>query len=307
MIGKSLLMQWSTLSPIVLMQTLPAVSAVDLHQRAVWAYTIPALLESGQVQSTTGLLYFQNRDWDRAVAHYSQALQTFESAKDTVAVGCTLTQLSVVFAHRRQYRWAVDYAQQAVNSLSQTDSQSACGAALHNLGVAYYHRGRNRLALKVLEKALALRSTLGDDIGEALTLGCMGRVYTALGQYWSALSCYEVALDIYHQYQSVFEGSWYETTIRLRLAKMARKLGHPDLAIAHYQAALTLSHGTLDTAQTADILNELGRVHEDLQQITTALAYYQQAQQLMPDCEPVEGDRERLENIPTSGLFSLYY
>lgn len=303
----NLLAQWSTLSPVVLMQTLPAVSAVDLHQRAVWAHAVPKLLKSGQAQSTTGLLYFQNRNWDQAVAYYSQALCAFQTAKDAVAVGCTLTQLSVVFAHRQQYRWAIDYARQAVSCLGETDSQSAYGAALHNLGVAYYHRGRNRLALNALEKALALRNDLGDEVGETLTLGCMGRVYAALGQYWSALSCYKIVLDAHYQHQSMFEGSWYETTLRLRIARIARKLGHLDLAIVHYQAALTLSHATSDTAQTADILSELGQVHEDLHQCTTALGYYQHAQQLMPDFEPLEGDREVLENIFVSGLFSLHY
>jgi tetratricopeptide (TPR) repeat protein len=305
MMSKVLLIYWATQAPVMLMQALPSVQTIDLYQRVMWAQAIPPVLEAGQVQQAKGLLYFQAGQWDGAAAHYLHALRAFRAACDLTAQGYTLTRLSVVFAHRKQYRWAVEYAKQAVKQLSQVENPTAYAAALHNLGIALYHRGRNRAALRALESACGLRHEAGDDLGEAITLGCMGRVHMAMAEYWSALSCYEIALDIYQHHQSVFEGPWYEIMIRLRLAKACRRLGHPDEAIKHYQIALALSD-TTDKLTTTEILTELGQVYEDLGQFGAALSYYQQAKHLRAG-QGERCDRTPLESLLSSDPFSLYY
>ncbi|MFQ4136396.1 tetratricopeptide repeat protein [Nodosilinea sp. PGN35] len=279
--------------PTVLMQAFPAVQTVEPRYHLAWLRSVPAWLETGKTQAALGQLYCQLGEWDRAAGAYLRSLNTFSQAEDTVALGRTLTHLSVVFAQRQQYRWAYDYAAQAVQQLHATDDHPGYAAALHTLGMAHYYRRRHRLALKTLEKALALRHELGDELGEAITLGCLGRVYVARDDHWCALSCYEAALDGYRQHQPRLEGNGYEIMIRRRIARLASSAGHRDLAIAHFEAALMLCQ-RCDRQLAAEILIDLATLHESLDQNKIALRYHQQARQLQQSAKPPAGDHNAI-------------
>lgn len=280
--------------PVMLMQTFPVVQTIEQRYHLSWLRSVPALLETGKTQSALGHLYCQLGEWDRAAGAYLRSLNAFSHAEDAVALGHTLTHLSVVFAQRQQYRWAYDYAAQAVQQLHNTADDAGYAAALHTLGMGHYYRRRYRLALRTLEKALALRHELGDELGEAITLGCMGRVYAVRGEHWCALSCYEAALDGYRQHQHQLEGNSYEIMIRRRIARLAKSAGHTDLAIAHFEAALMLCQ-KCDCAVAAEILTDLASLHEGLRQNEIALRYHQQARQLQQSAKPKASEND----VPT--------
>ncbi|MGG6242409.1 tetratricopeptide repeat protein [Nodosilinea sp. AN01ver1] len=279
--------------PVILMQMFPAVQTIEQRYHLSWLRSVPALLETGKIQSALGHLYCQLGEWDRAAGAYLRSLNALSHAEDAVALGHTLTHLSVVFAHRQQYRWAYDYAAQAVQQLHNTDDDAGYAAALHTLGIGHYYRRRYRLALKTLEKVLALRHELGDELGEAITLGCMGRIYAAQSEHWCALSCYEAALDGYRQHQHQLEGNSYEIMIRKRIARLAKSAGHVDLAVAHFEAALMLCQ-KCDRALAVEILTELASLHEGLQQTKTALRYHQQARQWWQSVKPETTDKNAI-------------
>lgn len=292
--------------PVLLMQSFPAVQTIEPRYHLAWLRTVPALLETGKTQSALGHLYCQLGEWDRAAGAYLRSLNAFSHAEDAVALGHTLTHLSVVFVHRQQYRWAYDYAAQAVQQLHNTEDDAGYAAALHTLGMAHYYRRRYRLALKTLEKALALRHELGDELGEAITLGCMGRVYAVRGEHWCALSCYEAALDGYRQHRTLLEGNGYEIMIRRRIARLASSAGHADLAIAHFEAALMLCQ-KCDRELVAEILTALASLHEGLQQNEIALRYHQQARQLQQSAKPKASENTAPAPIPSQLTEEGYY
>ncbi|MGF1518959.1 MAG: tetratricopeptide repeat protein [Nodosilinea sp.] len=292
--------------PVILMQMLPAVQTIEQRYHLSWLRSVPALLETGKTQSALGHLYCQLGEWDCAAGAYLRSLNAFSHAEDAVALGHTITHLSLVFAHRQQYRWAYDYAAQAVQQLHNTADDTGYAAALHTLGMGHYYRRRYRLALKTLEKALALRHELGDELGEAITLGCMGRVYAARSEHWCALSCYEAALEGYRQHQTLLEGNGYEIMIRKRIARLATSAGHTDLAIAHFEAALVLCQ-KCDHEQAAEILTELASLHEGLQQNEIALRYYQQARQLQQSAKPKSSENTAPTPIPSQLMEEGYY
>jgi tetratricopeptide (TPR) repeat protein len=292
--------------PVILMQALPTVQTVEQRYHLSWLRSVPALLETGKTQSALGHLYCQLGEWDRAAGAYLRSLNAFSHAEDAVALGHTLTRLSVVFAHRQQYRWAYDYAAQAVQRLHDTEDEAGYAAALHTLGMGHYYRRRYRLALKTLEKALALRHELGDDLGEAITLGCMGRVYAVRGEHWCALSCYEAALDGYRQHQHQLEGNGYEIMIRRRIARLASGAGHRDLAIAHFEAALMLCQ-KCDRELATEILTDLSSLHEGLQQNEIALRYHQQARQLQQSAKPKSSENTVPTPISSQLMEEGYY
>ena len=292
--------------PVILMQMLPAVQTIEQRYHLSWLRSVPALLETGKTQSALGHLYCQLGEWDLAAGAYLRSLNAFSHAEEAVALGHTLTHLSVVFVHRQQYRWGSDYAAQAVRHLYNTEDDAGYAAALHTLGMAHYYRRRYRLALKTLEEALALRHEMGDELGEAITLGCMGRVYAARGNRWCALSCYEAALDGYRQYRTLLEGNSYEIMIRRRIARLASSTGHADLAIAHFEAALMLCQ-KCDRALTAEILTDLASLHEGLQQNEIALRYHQQARQLQQSAKPKVNGKNTLTPAPSQVSEEGYY
>ncbi|MBW4458764.1 MAG: tetratricopeptide repeat protein [Nodosilinea sp. WJT8-NPBG4] len=292
--------------PVVLMQAFPVAQTIELRYHLSWLQSVPALLETGKTQSALGHLYCQLGEWDRAAGAYLRSLNAFNHAEDAVALGHTLTHLSVVFAQRQQYRWAYDYAAQAVQHLHNTADDAGYAAALHTLGMGHYYRRRYRLALRTLEKALALRHELGDELGEAITLGCMGRVYIARGEHWCALSCYEAALDGYRQHQTLLEGNSYEIMIRRRIARLAKSAGYVDLAIAHFEAALMLCQ-KCDRELAAEILTDLASMHEGLQQNKRALRYHQQARQLQQSAKPKASENIAPTSIPSQPTEEGYY
>ncbi len=201
--------------------------------------------QPGYQHSTIGLLYYQLGQWDQAIEHSIKALDALNMAKDAVGMGQTLTQLSEIFRQRQQFAIARQCAEMAVFQLRRAGTQdktirSQYALALHQLGCCHYHQGRYSVALKMLERCLAIRQDLKDDLGEALTFVAIGGVYVARQQYLYGLACYEAALEICPQQEALLEGSWFEAMVRGLIAQVCEQCGHWDLALSHYLAAFAL-------------------------------------------------------------------
>ncbi|WP_017302225.1 tetratricopeptide repeat protein [Nodosilinea nodulosa] len=204
----------------------------------------------GQAHSTEGLLYYQLGLWPQAMARYKQSLAVFQAEDNLIGIGHVCRQIGAIMLHWQDYslarRWAELAAYTFTKALRAEGHQpmvrSDYAAALHLLGQANFHQGHFFLALKRFEKALALRNQLHDDVGEALVLVDMGRVYHAQRQYWFALACYEGALDIGRLHETALEGRWFEAEIRHLIAQVCRVCGHQDLALKHDLEALALGN-----------------------------------------------------------------
>ncbi|MGB3308723.1 MAG: tetratricopeptide repeat protein [Nodosilinea sp.] len=225
-----------------------ATAALIVKELADAADRWTAAPTKAQIYSTEGLLYLQLGQWPQAMASYKKALVEFRAADDLIGIGQTCLQLGAMMMQQNQYGLARRWAEIAVYSFTKAgrtaDNRSLVrihyAAALHLLGVVNFYQGHYVLAAKQLEKVLAIRYELQDEIGEALVIADMGRVYQAQKKFWYALACYEGALDICQPLEAAFEGGWFEAKVRRLIAQLYRICGHRDLAVRHHLEALVL-------------------------------------------------------------------
>jgi len=138
--------------------------------------------------------------------------------------------------------------------------------------------GRDRDALPVTEKLLALTENAAerDPLGVAKTLIVVAPVYEACGQTSRAEDLYLRALA----YRERVLGPEHPdvATVRVDVARLYRAHGKDALAEEFYRRALaTRERAFGDSAETSEVLNDLGRLHHDRREYQRAEDLYERA------------------------------
>lgn len=230
----------------------------------------------GRVASAQGWLYALMDDWDLAIASYLQAIEAYQSLRDSGRIGELFYRVAAMFTVRQQWIAGRRCAEMAVHHLQRSGNLTRMVAALRHLSLIHLHQGRQRLALRTLERALAQCSQLGDGISEALVLGSLGQVYTAQGKLLYGLACYDAALDLLQRQPAEPEIFGHVAWLRCLLGELCYQCNHPELALEHYSQALS-QRFYLSCNWIAHILHQIGQINEQLQRPTAALHYYQES------------------------------
>jgi len=148
-----------------------------------------------------------------------------------------------------------------------------------------------RKALEDLQQALAAWRTAGDRLQEARTLNDIGDLQVRLGDNDAALASLSQVLELARAL-----GDRREEARALNELGLVHQIKHEEMArvTEFYDQALRLWVEAGDSAGQAEVLFNLGVLHADAGDTTTALGYYEQALKL-----------QREAGAPASEAFTL--
>jgi predicted ATPase/transcriptional regulator with XRE-family HTH domain len=128
--------------------------------------------------------------------------------------------------------------------------------SLHNLGAIAYEQGEHSQAARLNREALALMHQLGDRHGIAITLLDLGDALAGQGEVLGAEGSYAECLTLFRD----LGHTWGIARVLNRLGELARRQGSTERARTCFTESLTLSVQLVDKAWVAANLEGLARL-----------------------------------------------
>ena len=178
-----------------------------------------------------------------------------------------------MFQSLGQYNKAKGSHQKALVIRTEIGDRRGEATDYGNLGTVFQSLGQYDKANEYLQKALVIRIEIGDRRGEATDYGNLGTVLESLGQYDKAIEYLQKSLAIRTEIGDR-EG---QAAAYGNLATVFRSLGQYDKAKEYLQKALVISTEIGDRKREATIYGKVGTVFQSLGQYDKAKEYLQKA------------------------------
>ena len=138
--------------------------------------------------------------YDAAAAAYEEAIRRGEQqgAQRDVAVG--KGQLGTVRLEQQRYAEALEAYQQARATFSRLNEPGSVAIFWHQIGMVHQQAGQPEAAEEAYNQSLAIKVRLGNQAGQARTLGKLGTLYgEVLQRPEEAVAFYRRAAEIYRE------------------------------------------------------------------------------------------------------------
>jgi tetratricopeptide (TPR) repeat protein len=152
-------------------------------------------------------------------------------------------------------------------------NKAGLATTLGNIGVVHQALGDYAKALSTYERALEQQEALGDRAGAATTLGNIGTIHNVLGDYAKALSTHERALE---QQEALGDKAGAARTLG-NIGNVHEALGDYAKALSFHERALEQKEALGDEVGAARTLGSIGNVHSRLGDLAKVLASQERA------------------------------
>ncbi|MBE9101110.1 CHAT domain-containing protein [Vacuolonema iberomarrocanum] len=204
--------------------------------------------------------------------------------RDRTSEADHLFQQAVEQYEANQWDAAIDLWQQALLLYQQRDNVPRQLATLHRLSAVYLQVGESQQAIAHAQGALTLAQQLNDEMAAVQALGNLGIAYRTVGDYIQAIDSFHQALTIVQTPESL---SLSETArdqlhaqLLLNLGNVHEALGEYEQAIALYRESLALFSALNRASDMATVLGNLGVIETTLGHYDEAVQYYEQSLQI---------------------------
>lgn len=147
------------------------------------------------------------------------------------------------------------------------------GWILNGMGTGHWHLEAHAEAIDCYQRALAIRTELGDDRGVAVVLNNLGSVYGSAGRYDEAIECLTTALAIHDKLGDQLDKSFALNS----LGHLQHERGLFADALPHLLEALRIRRDLCNKNGEAATLHCLGDTFAGLGRMAEALASLRQA------------------------------
>jgi tetratricopeptide (TPR) repeat protein len=167
--------------------------------------------------------------YDAAAATCEEGIRRAEQQRNQRLVAVGKSGLGSVRLNQRRHAEALEAYQQALNYFSRLNEPSSVAGAWHQIGMVHHQAGQPELAEEAYNQSLAIKVPLGDQAGQASTLGQLGNLYKAVLQRpEEAVAFYQKSAEIYGEIgDTLAEGRQWNnlahTLFKLQRLKDARE------------------------------------------------------------------------------------
>jgi hypothetical protein len=170
--------------------------------------------------------------YDAAAAAYEEAIRKDEQrgALRDVAVG--KFQLGTVRLQQQLYGEALEAYQQARDTFSRLNEPGTVASAWHQIGIVHKQAGQPEAAEEAYNQSLAIEVRLGNQAGQASTLGALANLYNdVLQRPEEAVALYQRAEEIYGEIgdlakEGITQSNLARSFLKLQLLEEARQAIH---------------------------------------------------------------------------------
>jgi tetratricopeptide (TPR) repeat protein len=190
---------------------------------------------------------------DEAIGQLERALTLFRDVGDRSGEARVLASLGFLYLRQDRYGQATEHLKQSAALSRDTGDKGGEGRALGNLGEVELRQGHHREAARYLERATALFREIGDTISETDTLASLGLVALRQGRAGLGEDRLRQALDLCRETGDLSS----EAAVRNGLGEVFLATGRPADALTEYAIALKV-------ATVSRERHDQGRAHEGL-------------------------------------------
>ncbi|PTT01104.1 hypothetical protein DBR11_08180 [Pedobacter sp. HMWF019] len=201
--------------------------SLDFYQRAEKIFREqknPILLAA--TLNHTGLLYYYNKQNDKAWKHYNQALSLYGKSNDRAGVAETYGNLGHLFEKRQQYDSASFYQNRALAEYKCVGNKFGTAKIYENLGSIYEDLAKYDSAYHCFNTARELYATEHNEVASIEVINNLGDILRKTGKYSEAMKQTRKALVLAQKTNNLYQiGSAYRD-----IAKTFRLLNQLDSA-----------------------------------------------------------------------------
>jgi tetratricopeptide (TPR) repeat protein len=132
----------------------------------------------------------------KAIKNHLNALEIFESIKDSAAIGITYNNLGIDYHNSGKYKEAIEQYQNSLKLAQKLSNKDGIYYATNNIGIIYEDWGKFDLALEYYLAALRIAYELNNQGYIGITLQNAGVASQKLGKYEEALDYLEKSLEV---------------------------------------------------------------------------------------------------------------
>jgi len=225
------------------------------------------------IDNLLGNIAWEQRQFDKAITYYQQALHIFEAAGNDYSAATVYFQLGNVAAGQQSFEQAIAYYLKALQIFEAVGDLYKAASCYSNLGISAQQKQQFDNAKTYYRKAIQIYEEIGDEYSTAGSYHNLGLIAEAEGKIEDAINFYYKSLQIKETYGEYYRaGSDYQN-----LGNVALNQRQFDDAIAYYQKALQGYEAAGDEYNLTDIYLQLGTTAQEQQQFDDAIAYYQKA------------------------------
>ena len=187
--------------------------------------------------------------------------------------GDTALMLASMHYQRSEYKKAQEYLQKALTIKTKIGDKHGEAPCYINLGIVFYSVGEYAKAEKYLQKAITIMTEIGDKHGEAACYLNLGNVFHSVGEYAKTEKYLQKALTI----KTEIGDKHGEAACYLSLGNVFRSVGEYAKAEKYLQKALTIKTEIGDKHGEAACYLSLGNVFRSVGEYAKAEKYLQKA------------------------------
>jgi tetratricopeptide (TPR) repeat protein len=136
--------------------------------------------------------------YDAAAAAYEEAIRRAEQRGNLRDVAVGKGQLATVRLQQQRYAEALEAYQEARDTFSRLNEPGTVAIVWHQIGMVHAEAGQPDAAEEAYNQSLAIQMRLGDQAGQASTLGQLGNLYNdVLERPEEAVAFYQRAVEIH--------------------------------------------------------------------------------------------------------------
>ena len=188
---------------------------------------------------------------------------------------------------------AILFGNRALHLAEKINYPKGQAQSYNDLGIVYIGRGDFPQALDYFEKAMAIRTDLGDTAGMASLYNKIGIVHQKQGELKLALENQINALKIYEQLQ---QDLWIGYCLN-NIAIVHQNLGNLDKSLDYHFRALEYRKKMNDTYGEGGSYGNIGNVYFKLGDTNTAIVYYEKALFILRQINDDEAISVQLRNM----------
>jgi CHAT domain-containing protein len=238
-----------------------------------------------------GRALYEQGQWEQALSVRLTALDLYQSLHDEdeeslllVAVGAAQVKIGKLNDAESNFQQALAIAARRRNDFREAD-------ALGRLAALFEQKGEEYAALDTLERALRTWQNLGVLKEQIRNLESMGRIYSSMGDFTSAMERFREAEAIV----SGLDNQILRAECLTRISEVALAAGKPRDALTYARQAVTLSNSANSPSGTD--YNSMAMILRQLQQFDQARQAEQQALAIFRSNQDVRGEATALYSL----------
>lgn len=238
-----------------------------------------------------------------AQADFETSLKIAEKYRNQKMIGNSLNNMGNIQFMLGHPDEAFKYYERALAIRTGCGDELGQATSIHNMGNIHHSQGRTKEAMTNFRNALAIREKHSDPRGIAESSNNIGILHLMQGEYEPAFECFSKSMNAMHDLGDLVA----ESNAILNIGRIHFIQGDYDEALCFFEKAFHIKRKIGDLYGESQSLNNLGAVHYSKGQFTESLNYYQQSLKLRQALNDKPGMAGSIHNIGTSNYCLGHY